>query len=105
MTDVLDSLGAKALPRTCIRISGVVSRESGPLVLDLCAVEERSTISSIELFSLQLRGPRTPRLPQQIHRLEHDKLGALDIFLTNLDAGPEGAMYEAVFHRFRKEPS
>jgi hypothetical protein len=57
----------------------------------------------MELFSLHFRGPYTPRLGQQIHRLEHEKLGAFDIFLTPISAEPQaGTEYEVVFHRFRQ---
>lgn len=50
-----------------------------------------------EPFSLLFRGPRSPYAPQGTHRLEHDRLGTLDIFLVPL--GPDGAgmRYEAVF--------
>jgi len=39
---------------------------------------------------------------QSIHRLEHDKLGEFEIFLTAVGAEPQGIVYESVFHRFRK---
>ena len=75
----------------------------GALTLELIEVMERDPSPKIELFSLQFRGPAAPRLPQQIHRLEHDKLGAFEIFLTAIGADPEqGILYESVFHRFRK---
>src|SRR5215475_6524183 len=43
----------------------------------------------MEFFSLHFRGPYTPRLGQQIHRLEHEKLGAFEIFLTPISAEPQ----------------
>ena len=40
---------------------------------------------------------------QQTHRLEHEKLGEFEIFLTPVSADQQnGTIYEAVFHRFRK---
>jgi hypothetical protein len=48
-------------------------------------------------FSLLFRGPRTPLLPQQIHPLEHDTLGAFDLFLVPLGPDAEGMRYEAIF--------
>lgn len=36
-------------------------------------------------------------LPQQIYRLEHPEMGALDLFLVPLGPGPGGMRYEAVF--------
>jgi hypothetical protein len=44
-------------------------------------------------FALVFQGGPTPPLPQGIHRVEHDALGALDIFLVPV--GPD--RYEAVF--------
>jgi hypothetical protein len=53
-----------------------------------------------EPFSVFFRGPRTPVLPQQIYRLTHDRMEALEIFLVpvgpDLKAG--GMLYEAVFN-------
>jgi hypothetical protein len=50
-----------------------------------------------EPFSLQFRGPGDPFLRQRIYRLEHDALGALDIFLVPIGADGDGFRYEAVF--------
>jgi hypothetical protein len=44
-------------------------------------------------FSLVFQGGATPPLPQGIQRVEHDGLGALEIFLVPI--GPD--RYEAVF--------
>jgi hypothetical protein len=44
-------------------------------------------------FSLVFRGGPTPPLPQRIYRVEHDDLGALEIFLVPIAAD----RYEAVF--------
>jgi hypothetical protein len=44
-------------------------------------------------FSLVFRGGPTPPLPQRIYRVEHDLLGAIEIFLVPIAADS----YEAVF--------
>ena len=44
-------------------------------------------------FSIVLRGGAGPTLPQRIYRVEHEKLGALEIFLVPIAAD----RYEAVF--------
>jgi hypothetical protein len=44
-------------------------------------------------FSLVFQGGPNPPLPQQIHRVEHERLGALEIFLVPIAAD----RYEAVF--------
>jgi len=50
-------------------------------------------------FSLIFRGPLSPQyLVQQIHHLEHEKMGALDLFLVPIGF-EEGCMqYEAIFN-------
>ena len=49
-------------------------------------------------FSVFLRGPRRPVLPQRIYRLEHDRLGVLEIFLVPVGPDGSGMLYEAVFN-------
>jgi hypothetical protein len=48
-------------------------------------------------FSIVFRGPRAPILRQRIYRVEHDRMGALDIFLVPIGPDAEGLRYEAVF--------
>jgi hypothetical protein len=49
-------------------------------------------------FSLVFRGPRQPWLPQSTYRLEHDAMGAFDLFLVPIAADAQGATYESVFN-------
>lgn len=49
-------------------------------------------------FSIILRGPRDRRLPQMIYKLEHEKLGAFEIFLVPVAVDEQGYHYEAVFN-------
>ncbi len=73
-----------------------------PVSLELVRVAEagpRSRPEARQSFSLTFLGPVSPQyLIQHIYRLEHDQLGALEIFLVPL--GPEqGRMkYEAIFN-------
>lgn len=48
-------------------------------------------------FSLVFRGPPQPLLPQRVYRLEHAKLGALEIFVVPLAQDVEATRYEAIF--------
>ena len=48
-------------------------------------------------FSVEFRGPTEPVLPQRIYHLEHDKVGALEIFVVPIGVDAAGAHYEAVF--------
>jgi hypothetical protein len=51
-----------------------------------------------ETFSLLFRGPAELRAPQGIYRLEHERLGAMDVFLVPLGPDETGTRYEAVFN-------
>ena len=73
-----------------------------PLTLELIEVREADPSPKIELFSLHFLGPAAPHMPQQIHALEHDKLGRMEIFLTAIAGDAQGITYESVFHRLRK---
>jgi hypothetical protein len=48
-------------------------------------------------FSVVFRGPPGVPLPQRIYRLEHDRLGAFDLFLVPIGPDAVGMRYEAVF--------
>lgn len=49
-------------------------------------------------FSIVLRGPRDRRLPQRIYKVEHEKLGVLELFLVPIAMDDHGFHYEAVFN-------
>jgi hypothetical protein len=48
-------------------------------------------------FSILLRGPAEPVLPQGIFRLEHPRLGAADVFFVPIGRDDRGTAYEAIF--------
>ena len=49
-------------------------------------------------YSVYFRAPRQPILPQAIYRVEHDRLGTMDVFLVPIGPEGEGMGYEAVFN-------
>lgn len=49
-------------------------------------------------FSIILRGPMRPILPQRIYRIEHEQMGALDIFIVPIGPDQAGMCYEAIFN-------
>lgn len=55
----------------------------------------------MERFSLYFRGPAKPFLPQSTYSLEHDGMGAFDLFLVPIKPDGEGSRYEAVFNYFK----
>jgi hypothetical protein len=48
-------------------------------------------------FSLVFRGPRDVLLPQRTYRIEHEAIGAFDLFLVPIGPDGEGMRYEAIF--------
>jgi Domain of unknown function (DUF6916) len=103
MSTPLDDLNAKIFREQLHGQFKVHQDNTAPIMLELVDVVESNQSPKMELFSLHFRGPFRPRLDQQTHRLEHEKLGEFEIFLTPISADQQnGTMYEAVFHRFRK---
>lgn len=52
-----------------------------------------------EKFSLLFSGPKDELLPEAIHRIEHDVLGKLDLYLGRIGTPDEASVrYEAVFN-------
>ena len=102
MPTSLDSLNAGIFSQQLRTQFRLLREGAEPIPLELIEVKESDPSPKIELFTLHFRGPSEPRMAQHIHRLEHDKLGTLDIFLTAIGADEQGITYESVFHRFRK---
>lgn len=76
----------------------VASDDSEPFDAELIEVSEAATQGPLrKQFSLVFRGGPTPPLSQRIYRVEHDELGALEIFLVPLGPDVVGQRYEAVF--------
>ena len=57
----------------------------------------------MERFSAFFRGPSDHMLPQNVYSLEHDRMGAFELFLVPVAKDEKGFRYEAVFNYFRKE--
>ncbi len=55
----------------------------------------------MERFSVYFRGPADVLIHQQICRLEHAEMGALDIFIVPVERDATGIRYEAVFSYFK----
>ncbi len=49
-------------------------------------------------FSLLFRAPPDALFPQMIYRIEHDRMGALDLFLVPIGPDQHGMVYEALFN-------
>ena len=60
-------------------------------------VERGMRMGKREPFALNLTGPETPFIPQQILPLQHATLGAVTIFVVPIGKTADGYEYEAVF--------
>ena len=91
-----DDFAAHSGSRYLLRIAGGAE----PISLELVEVtaSSRGAQRGGRPFSLVFRGPRSPSLPQAQYRLEHDAMGAIDIFLVPIALDPQGLSYEAVFN-------
>lgn len=102
MSNHLQSLNAQVFREQLRSKFNVKAGNGSAISLELIEVTESDPSPKIELFTLQFQGPLRPRLNQQIHRLEHEMLGACEIFLTAIAEQDNSTIYESVFHRFRK---
>lgn len=66
--------------------------------LTLSNIVEHVKTEHQEAFSLFFHGPLDPFLPQGIHKLKHNKLGDLEIFLVPVARDQDGFQYEAAFN-------
>ncbi len=101
----LDSFDSKTFAEQLHTKFRVKLTGQDPVELELFEVKDCETAPKLELFSLGFRGPHSPRLNQQIHHFEHEKLGSFELFLTAVGVDQEGLLYEVVFHRFRNPQS
>lgn len=102
MSTSLDKLNAGSFSAHLHTQFKLLREGEEPLPLELIEVKEHDPSPKVELFTLHFLGPAAPRMAQHIHRLEHDKLGTFEIFLTAIAGDAQGITYESVFHRFRK---
>jgi len=59
--------------------------------------------AGMERFSAFFHGPDDPMLPQQVYTLEHDRMGAFELFLVPIGKDANGFRYEAVFNYFKEK--
>src|SRR5437868_3817156 len=73
--------------------------DSAGVELLLTDMREMQGAPRQEQFALTFRGPAETFLPQRTYRVEHERIGAFDLFLVPIDQDQEGFAYEAVFNR------
>ncbi len=70
------------------------------LDLELVEITEGISTPAQEQFSLIFRGPLETPFRQGMLRLEHERMGTLELFLVPIGRKPDGMVYEAAFNRF-----
>jgi len=81
----------------------VVNEE--PIELELTEVKGYSSKAheqtGMERFSAFFRGPADRYLRQQTYSIEHEQMGAFELFLVPVSRDESGLRYEAVFNYFK----
>jgi hypothetical protein len=104
---VLDKLEGTDLSPLIHQKFHIYTESPEPLEAELIEVTELGSVASRayaaaferrRAFSIVLRGPIEPLLPQRIYQVEHPKIGSLDLFLVPIGPDEEGMRYEAVFN-------
>jgi uncharacterized protein DUF6916 len=57
--------------------------------------------TGMERFSAFFKGPSEPSLAQSTYSLQHDRMGAFDVFLVPIARDEQGVRYEAVYNYFK----
>ncbi len=77
-----------------------------PIELELTEVKGYSSKpheqTGMERFSAFFRGPADRVLVQQTYSIEHEQMGAFDLFLVPVSRDDSGFRYEAVFNYFKQ---
>jgi len=58
--------------------------------------------TGMERFSAFFRGPGDRYLEQKVYSLEHEQMGAFELFLVPVSQDQSGLRYEAVFNYFKQ---
>ena len=58
--------------------------------------------TGMERFSAYFRGPSDRYLVQKIYTIDHEQMGAFDLFLVPVSQDQNGFRYEAVFNYFKQ---
>src|SRR5262249_42446535 len=73
-----------------------------PVEVELISVGEFIETKRQEMFSILFSIPENETPSQNLYKLEHDKLGTIELFLVPV-MSEEGKVYEAVFNSLKKK--
>jgi hypothetical protein len=78
-----------------------------PLELELTEVKgylsKANEETGMERFSAFFRGPGDRYLGQKIYPIEHEQMGAFELFLVPVSQDQNGFRYEAVFNYYKQQ--
>ena len=77
----------------------ITSEGVGVVEVELIEVKPGRSTPRQEQFSLLFQAPQDVPLQQGMFRLEHDKIGAFDLFMVPVRKDEQAFYYEAVFNR------
>jgi hypothetical protein len=100
---MLDGMTLEAFEKhlgTAFRVEANPEESQDLTLIEASALTTGPGPSRRDGFSLVFRGPRDKGLEQKIHRLAHDEMGTIDLFLVPLgpEGDPEGTHYQAIFN-------
>jgi L-ascorbate metabolism protein UlaG (beta-lactamase superfamily) len=105
MLTMLEKLTEEAFTQQLHTKFRVLLGEERAAELELDEVKPFPTLthsrSDVERFSLYFYGPGDLLLPQMTYRLEHERMGEIDVFLVPIGQDARGFRYEAVFSFFK----
>jgi len=73
------------------------------VAMELVETGDVRSSGQYEAFSIVLRGPSDIPLRQGMYRVDHDTIGAFDLFIVPISQESDGLYYEACFNRLRSE--
>jgi hypothetical protein len=95
---MLEDLTRDAFAENLNTIFAVHLGDAGIVDMELVVVSELRGAGRQRMYSLLFRGPLVQPLQQGIYKMEHDRLGAFDLFIVPVGREPDGMRYEAVFN-------
>ena len=79
------------------------SQRVGLKLIEVAGYKERpNEEQGMERFSIHFEGPAETFLPQGTYTLEHERMGANDIFIVPVSKTADGFSYQAVFNYYRQ---
>lgn len=86
-------------PLTAISLELIKVTRREPPSKDQSDNDRSAKTPQLEGFSVVFRGPRRIPLQSRTYRVQHDQMGAFDLFITPVNDHKKQRFYEAVFNR------